>query len=227
MAAVVFSFARYGGYECSSRGDRRFSALFARMPDGRTIEMHYQCDVKGYQPGGTNWRLGKGKPPLDPSVDLYAAYKALWLEWAENHKPEMRELYEAAKKTGGVLSDMFASGPISQARALADILNDWYAQEKQMPRVLNKRTHGIPKGAVYVGRPTKWGNPFSHQAGTLAKYKVATRDEAVDAYERYLRENPELMEAAKRELRGKDLVCWCAPLRCHADVLMKYANQED
>lgn len=87
--------------------------------------MHYQCDVKGYQPGGTNWRLGKGKPPLNPSVDLYAAYKALWLQWAEAHKPEMRELYVAARDCGGVLSDMFASGPISQARALADILNDW------------------------------------------------------------------------------------------------------
>lgn len=125
MATVTFSHARFGGYECSSRGDRRFSALFARMPDGRTVEMHYQCDVKGYQPGGTAWRLGKGKPPLDRSIDLYAAYKALWLEWAENHKPEMRELYVAAKKANGVLSDMFATGPISQARALADILNDW------------------------------------------------------------------------------------------------------
>ena len=125
VMAIIFTHARFGGYECSSKGDRRFSALFARLSDGRTIEMHYQCDVKGYQPGGTNWRLGKGKPPLNPSIDLYAAYKALWLEWAENHKPEMRELYVAAKKTNGVLSDMFATGPISQARALADILNDW------------------------------------------------------------------------------------------------------
>lgn len=229
MAAVAFSYARYGGYECSSRGDRRFSALFARMPDGRTIEMHYQCDVKGYQPGGTNWRLGKGKPPLDPSIDLYAAYKALWLEWAENHKPEMRELYVAAKRTNGVLSDMFATGPISQARALADILNDWYAQEAQMPRVLNKRIHGVPKDAVYVGRPTKWGNPYSHKSGTLARYKVATRDEAVDAFERALLLKFELDPGAKKrlqdELRGKDLVCWCAPARCHADVLLKYANE--
>ena len=122
---IVFTFARYGGYEVSSRGDKRFSALFARMPDGRTIEMHYQCDVKGYDPGGRNRRLGKGKPPLNPSINLYEAYKALWLVWAENHKPEMRELYVAAKRFNGVLSDRFATGPISQARALADILNEW------------------------------------------------------------------------------------------------------
>ena len=121
----MFTFARFGGYECSSRGDKRFSALYARLPDGRTIEEHYQCDVKGYQPGGTNWRLGKGKPPIDRSKDMYAEYKALWLVWANSHKPEMRELFVAAKKHNGVLSDMFASGPISQARALADILNDW------------------------------------------------------------------------------------------------------
>ena len=121
----MFTFARYGGYECSTHGDKRFSALFAKLADGRTIEMHYQCDVKGYQPGGTNWRLGKGKPPLDASKDLYAEYKQLWLKWASDHKPEMRELYRAAKANGGILSDKFASGPVSQARALAEILNDW------------------------------------------------------------------------------------------------------
>ena len=60
----MFTWNRYGGYECSSKGDSRFSAFNAIMPDGRTIEQHYQCGVKGYQPGGTNWKLGKGKPPL-------------------------------------------------------------------------------------------------------------------------------------------------------------------
>ena len=59
-----FTWARHGGYEVSSRGDRRFSAFVARLPEGRTIEAVYQCDIKGYDPGGTNWRLGKGKPPL-------------------------------------------------------------------------------------------------------------------------------------------------------------------
>lgn len=94
-----------------------------------------------------------------------------------------------------------------------------------MPKVLNKKLHGIPRNAVYVGRPTKWGNPYSHRAGTLAKFQVASRDEAVEAYERNLLANPALMEAARQELRGKDLVCWCAPLRCHADVLLRIANE--
>lgn len=114
---------RKGGYECSSKGDKRFSALFARMPDGRTLEMHYQCDVKGYQPGGTDWRLGKGKPPLDQTKDLYAEYFKLWCIWANNNEQLVLELAEHAKKNGYVLTDMFATTPINQARALADILN--------------------------------------------------------------------------------------------------------
>ena len=118
-----FKFIRYGGYECRSKGDKRFSALFAVMPDGRTIEQHYQCDVKGYQPGGTNWRLGKGKPPLNRSKDLWEEYLGLWVTWARDHEALMWELMNQAKHHGNKLSDCFASTPVNQARALAEILN--------------------------------------------------------------------------------------------------------
>ncbi len=77
---------------------------------------------------------------------------------------------------------------------------------------------------VYVGRPSKWGNPFSHQAGTLARFKVATRDEAVERFREWFLSQPELVAAARRELRGKVLGCWCAPARCHAEVLAEIAN---
>ena len=120
----MFTWKRYGGYEVSSRGDRRFSAFNAIMPDGRSIEQHYQCDVKGYDPGGRNWRLGKGRPPLDPNTDLWQEYLSLWRQWAENNLPLMRELYRAAKDKGGVLSDRFATTPVNQAHALATILNE-------------------------------------------------------------------------------------------------------
>jgi len=119
---------RYGGYECSSKGDNRFSALFARLPDGRTIEEHYQCDVKGYNPGGTNWREYKGLPPLDTEADLWEEYLSLWRIWAELNHPLIRELRE---KCGGVLSDMFANTDISQARALAQIINDLNIEEQE------------------------------------------------------------------------------------------------
>lgn len=123
MTATLFpvvTWQRYGGYECSSKGDKRFSALFAKLPDGRTIEEHYQCDVKGYNPGGTNWRDYKGKPAVDPTTDLWEEYLKLWWQWAELN-PELIE--ELRNVCGGMLSDMFADTQISQARALAHILN--------------------------------------------------------------------------------------------------------
>ena len=45
--------------------------------------------------------------------------------------------------------------------------------------VVNKRFDAYD---VYIGRPSQWGNPFSHREGTLAKYKVATREEAMRKY---------------------------------------------
>ena len=67
----VVKWGRKGkGYQCSSKGDTRYSAFFAKLEDGRSIEQHFQCDTKQYDPGGTNWKLGKGKPPKDKSIDL-------------------------------------------------------------------------------------------------------------------------------------------------------------
>jgi hypothetical protein len=85
-----------------------------------------------------------------------------------------------------------------------------------MPRVLNKKLHAVPPGAVYIGRPGKWGNPFIIG-------RDGTRDEVVAKYRAYLLATPSLM-AALPELRGKDLVCWCAPEACHGDVLLALAN---
>lgn len=121
-----FKYSRYGGYECSSKGDKRFSAFNAVLADGRTIEQHYQCDIKGYQPGGTNWKLGKGRPPLDTRKDLWKEYLALWEQWAIAHPDLMNELGEAAIKKNYILSDMFSSTPVNQARALAEILNKYW-----------------------------------------------------------------------------------------------------
>lgn len=86
---------------------------------------------------------------------------------------------------------------------------------------LNKEPYDI-----CIGRPSKWGNPFSHKDGTLAEFKVSTRKEAVEKYEQYLLNSPELM-ADLHELKGKTLGCWCKPKSCHGDILVKYANSLD
>jgi hypothetical protein len=78
---------------------------------------------------------------------------------------------------------------------------------------------------VYIGRPSKWGNPYSHKSGTLARFQVATIAEAIAKYEEHIRANPELLAAAKRELRGKVLGCWCAPGPCHGEVLVRIAYE--
>ncbi len=79
---------------------------------------------------------------------------------------------------------------------------------------------------VYIGRPSKWGNPFTHIADrkTAAQFVVATREEAVRRYEAWVRTQPHLM-AALGELRGKTLACWCKPLSCHGDVLARLADE--
>lgn len=121
---VQFRWKKKGGYEVSTMGDRRFSALNATLEDGRTIEMHYQCDVKGYDVGGTDWKMGKGKPPLNPEIDSYLEYKTLWFGWACRNKSLMLELRNLALEHKNLLSDGYATSKINQAKALSDILTD-------------------------------------------------------------------------------------------------------
>ena len=75
---------------------------------------------------------------------------------------------------------------------------------------------------VYIGRPSKWGNPFTHKQDgkTLAKYIVGSRDEAVEAYREWITngEGKHLMKDLS-ELKNKVLGCWCHPQSCHGDVL--------
>lgn len=90
-------------------------------------------------------------------------------------------------------------------------------------RIQRKRTKGwrMPDNAIYVGRPTKWGNPYS------VGYDGDTRKDVVILYREHLKYDPELVKAAKRELVGKDLACWCSlDQACHADVLLELLLEE-
>jgi hypothetical protein len=91
-------------------------------------------------------------------------------------------------------------------------------------RIQRRRTKGwrMPPGCVYVGRPTKWGNPFSLDEWHPARVR--------DDFRRWVRapEQAELRAAARRELRGKDLCCWCHEDAewCHADEWLVIAASE-
>ena len=85
---------------------------------------------------------------------------------------------------------------------------------------------------VYIGRGrcprtgtrSIWGNPFSHLPNTLAQFRVASRDEAISEYKKWLLTQPQLI-AQLPTLRGKILSCWCAPLACHGQVLAELAEE--
>jgi hypothetical protein len=100
-----------------------------------------------------------------------------------------------------------------------------------MPQILNirhlpgfrERRPIIPPDAIYIGRrnaryrlaASKWANPFTVK-------QEADREAVMAAYERWLRLQRHLTDALP-ELAGCDLVCWCAPLPCHGNVLLRLA----
>lgn len=122
------------GIEVSSKGDtfsKQFSAFIAKLPDGRSIEEWYQCDIKAYDPLGTNWKLGKGKKPKYniPEKELWEMYLNLWRIWCINHPKLVLELVIKVKEHNYLLKDMFAGSNednVNQARALSTILNSWF-----------------------------------------------------------------------------------------------------
>jgi len=71
---------------------------------------------------------------------------------------------------------------------------------------------------IYIGRPSKWGNPFREG-------KDGTRKEVIDKYRKYILSNKELMDSLD-ELEGKVLGCWCKPKACHGDVLVELIEKK-
>lgn len=90
-------------------------------------------------------------------------------------------------------------------------------------RIKVKRQKGwrLPEGAVFVGRPSKWGNPYR-----LGK-EADSREEVVVMYREMLGKlPPDDLEALLAPLKGRDLACWCPQDEpCHADVLLELANR--
>ena len=70
---------------------------------------------------------------------------------------------------------------------------------------------------IYIGRPSKWGNPF--MIG-----RDGNREQVIEKYRAYILGHPALLAAVQSELKGKVLGCWCAPQSCHGDVLAELAE---
>lgn len=97
-------------------------------------------------------------------------------------------------------------------------------------RIQRRRTKGwrMPPGVVYVGRPTKWGNPWIVGDWDEVSKQRIEPGQARNLYRMALMQVgfEKLRQQIADELRGKDLACWC-PLDkpCHADVLLEIANR--
>lgn len=70
---------------------------------------------------------------------------------------------------------------------------------------------------VYIGRPSKWGNPF--EIG-----KDGDREEVIKKYREWILTQEDLLNQLY-VLKDKTLGCWCYPLRCHGDVLVELINE--
>jgi hypothetical protein len=104
-------------------------------------------------------------------------------------------------------------------------------------RIQLRRSKGWrkPEGAVVVGRPTHWGNPWKvGSTGWTVKpgglidrepHEPLTAEQAVESFRNSSTFDPDWVQHIREQLGGKDLACWCpigAP--CHADVLLEIAN---
>lgn len=94
-----------------------------------------------------------------------------------------------------------------------------------MTDVVNKRSYSGE--GVYIGRPSRWGNPFTHRAEKgAAQFSVTTRAQAIALYRVWLWNEIKAGRVTREELaelHGKTLVCWCKPAACHGDVLASAA----
>lgn len=89
-----------------------------------------------------------------------------------------------------------------------------------MARVLNMRDG--KGGGIRVDRATRWGNPFRMSS-------EADRLLVVERYRRWLLFSDDAAPLRRdlHTLKGADLMCWCAPKPCHADVLLALANDAE
>jgi len=99
----------------------------------------------------------------------------------------------------------------------------------------------MPAGATYVGRPTRWGNPWKvgctswtvGPGGFINRepHPPLTAEQAVESYRNSIEHDPDLVAIIRSELGGRDLACWCPlvdgdgnPVPCHADALLEISN---
>lgn len=93
-----------------------------------------------------------------------------------------------------------------------------------MTTVVNKNKEAYD---IYIGRGSKWGNPFTHikNKKTKAEFIVDTRDQAIQKYKEWINTQPHLLNSLN-ELKDKRLGCFCKPKSCHGDILIELIEEK-
>lgn len=108
-----------------------------------------------------------------------------------------------------------------------------FHQQAYHSKMCNVVHHNKQPYDIYIGRPSKWGNPYTHKSdSTRAEYQVPTRKEAIEKYREYiLFGEGQFLLKDLHELQDKVLGCWCKPKSCHGDILIelvkKYVPKEN
>ena len=77
---------------------------------------------------------------------------------------------------------------------------------------------------IFIGRPSIFGNPYSHKEKSQAKYITETRDESIEMYRKHLDENPHIIDSLLKELQESNtnkIGCFCVPKKCHGEILIE------
>lgn len=216
--------------ECSSRGDSRFSAFFAKIKarDNLTIETIYQA-AKVFEDGSTGLsvRDAKGKRPVN-TEEVAQLYDQLWQEYFDENPDLLRYI----RRYRG-FSDVFGKCP-GQCQAVSiyriwvkDAVRQAYINMEIFDHLIVNKSHGEPFD-VNCARPSIWGNPYSHR-DLPNTTKVSSVDEAVAQYRADVIINLQDAEYRQqvRDLRGLRLACYCKGKHlCHVSVLVGLANSD-
>lgn len=214
--------------ECSSRGDKRFSAFYARLEayDNQTIESIYQA-AKVFEGGvtGLSIKQAKGKACINHK-EVSALYRQLWTTYFQENPELLKVIHEYRG-----FSDMFGQmGHVCQA---TEVYRIWVqmmlsgtkrAMEEYSHLIANVRSDPYD---VYCGRGSEWGNVYTHIKDLPGTIWVSNVHEAIAQYRcDFIQKLEDPAFVAKvYGLRGKVLGCYCKGKHlCHTAVIAGCAN---
>jgi len=145
------------------------------------------------------------------SLPIEEALKVL--DWAVENVASTRKTTEKVKEVKSWLAQGWTTDQLERKQKIEQGISVVASKRDNVDSALIAWADQQGK-VVEIGRNTKWGNPFEMPAD-------GTRDNVCDNYEKYYLPNkPSLLKSLKL-LKGKVLVCWCYPERCHGDSLLK------